>query len=85
VPPCSGRRWRLLGLRALLERGGGQEAGLCKGELVGEEGDDVCGRCRSWVAAGGRLRETKRVLAVLRRRHRSWKEEMKTMEMGLLG
>jgi hypothetical protein len=38
-----------------------------------------------WVAAGGRLRETKRVLVVLRRRHRDWEEEMKTMEMGLLG
>ena len=74
-----------MGLRALLERGGGQEAGLCKGELVGEEGDDVCGRCRSWVTAGGWLREMKRVLAVLRRRHRGWEEEMKTVEMGLLG
>jgi hypothetical protein len=74
-----------LGLRALLERRGGQEAGLWKEELVGEEGDDVCGRYRSWVAAGGWLREMKRVLAVLRRRHRGWEEEMKTMEMGLLG
>jgi len=43
VPLCSGRCWRLLGLRALLERGGGQEASLCKGELVGEEGDDIVG------------------------------------------
>jgi hypothetical protein len=85
VPLCSGRRWRLLGLRALLERGGGQEAGLCKGELVGEEGDDACGHSHSWVAAGGRLRETKRVLVVLRRRRCGWEEEMKTMEMGLLG
>jgi len=52
---------------------------------VGEERDDVCGRCRSWVAVGGWLREMKRVLAVLRRRHRGWEEEMKTVEMGLLG
>jgi hypothetical protein len=75
----------MLGLRALLERGGGQEAGLCKRELVGEEGDDVCGHSHSWVAAGGRLREMKRVLAVLSRRHRGWEEEMKTVEMGLMG
>ena len=52
---------------------------------MGEEGDDICGRCHSWVAAGGRLREMKRVLAVLRLRHRGWEEEMKTVEMGLLG
>ena len=52
---------------------------------MGKEGDDVCGRCHSWVAAGGRLREMKRVLAVLRRRHHDWEEEMKTVEMGLLG
>jgi hypothetical protein len=31
------------------------------------------------------LREMKRMLAVLRRRHRCWEEEMKTVEMGIWG